>query len=102
MKSFLPYIAYVVIRCIRPEESLIDFVPIDVVKGKIVPYSIHDPKVSALQAMSHSTRESLAFFGSFVPYLVRIRFAIHHYLKEDPKPALIECIPVIKAFSPIF
>lgn len=102
MKSFLPYIAYVVVRYIRPEESLIDLVPIDGVKGKIVPCSIHDPKVSALPAMSHPTRESLAFFESFVASLVRVLFAIHHCLKEDLKPVLIQCTPVIKTFGPIF
>ncbi|KOS37318.1 hypothetical protein ACN38_g11891 [Penicillium nordicum] len=52
MKSFLPYIAYIVVRFTGPEEPLINLVPIDGVKGKIVPCSIRDPKVSALPAMS--------------------------------------------------
>lgn len=52
--------------------------------------------------MSHPIRESLAFFESFVPNLVRFLFAIHHCLKEYPKPSLILCTPVIKAFRSIF
>lgn len=49
IKSLPPYIANIVVfMCSRSEEPLVNLFPIYRVEGKIIPRSVHDPKVSIL------------------------------------------------------